>query len=455
MSQINVQARDLVLLTLASSYYIVMGMEGSVELKTVALILFILMYVVMIVKSDWKIYAIWMVAAMFTVLGIIKQDPVYILSVVNWNVLLMIGGTMIVVYYFIESKMPNLLADIILDKCRNVMWVIILMSLFAGAVSAFIDNVATVLMIAPVGLAICRKLDISPVPMILSVSVSSNLQGAATLVGDTTSIMLGNYADMNFVQFFWMNGRPGMFFAVELGALLTVPVMMFLFRRFTQPVESKEKTLVKDKVPALALCGIVVSLIIASFIPDTPSVTNGVICMVIAAISVVYDYIKNKDRLNLQHAFASVDFETLLVLCGLFVVIQGITDVGLIDDAAKIIVNAGGDDIFLLYTIIVWGSVLFSAFIDNIPYVATMLPIITSITTILGIEPYLLYFGLLSGATLGGNITPIGASANITSVGMLKKAGYDVTFSDFMKIGLPFTLVAAGAGYFFIWTFWR
>jgi len=97
-----------------------------------------------------------------------------------------------------------------------------------------------------------------------------------------------------------------------------------------------------------------------------------------------------------------------IVLCGLFVVIRGITDVGLIDDAASLIVNAGGNNLFVLYTIIVWGSVLFSAFIDNIPYVATMLPILTSITALLGIEPYVLYFGLLTGATLGGNITPIG-----------------------------------------------
>ena len=98
---------------------------------------------------------------------------------------------------------------------------------------------------------------------------------------------------------------------------------------------------------------------------------------------------------------------------------------------------------------------LFSAFVDNIPYVATMLPIITGISQLLGIEPYLLYFGLLSGATLGGNITPIGASANITAVGMLKQNGYTVKFSDFMKIGLPFTFVAVMAGYLFIWFTWH
>lgn len=425
------------------------------ELKSIALILFVLMYIVMILKSDWKLYAIWIVAIAFVALGIIKRNPFYILSVVNWNVLMMIGGTMLVVYFFIESKMPNLLADIILDKCKNVMWVIILMSLFSGAVSAFIDNVATVLMIAPVGLAICKKLDISPVSMLLSIAVSSNLQGAATLVGDTTSIMLGDYADMNFMEFFWMNGRPGIFWAVELGALMTVPVMMILFHKYTQPVKAGKKTEVKEMFPTIALCGIVVCLIIASFIPNTPSVINGAICMTIAVICVLYDYVKKREKLNIIHAFASVDIETLLVLCGLFVVIRGITDVGLIDDAASLIVNAGGNNLFVLYTIIVWGSVLFSAFIDNIPYVATMLPILTSITALLGIEPYVLYFGLLTGATLGGNITPIGASANITAVGMLKKGGHDVSFGDFMKIGLPFTLVAATMGYLFIWIFWH
>ena len=109
---------------------------------------------------------------------------------------------------------------------------------------------------------------------------------------------------------------------------------------------------------------------------------------------------------------------------------------------------------FLLYTIIVWGSVAASAFIDNIPYVATMLPVIRGITGALGVEPYLLYFGLLTGATLGGNLTPIGASANITAVGLLKKEGYDVGFPDFMRIGVPYTLTAVMVGYLFIWFVW-
>ena len=425
------------------------------NLQMIAIILFILMYVVMIAKTEWRLYAIWTVAVLFVLFGILQRNPLYWLSVINWNVIMMIGGTMVIVYYFIESKMPNRLAEIILEKCPTVMWVIILMSLFAGVVSAFIDNVATVLMIAPVGLAICKKLKISPVSMLLAIAVSSNLQGAATLVGDTTSIMLGAYAKMNFMQFFFMHGKPGIFFAVELGALLTVPVMLFLFHDLNQPVEAEEKTKVEGIFPTIALCGVVVCLIIASFIPNTPSTINGIICVVIALLCMAVDFKMKKMPENLRKAILSIDFETLCILTGLFLVIQGITDVGIIDMVANGIAKVGGKNIFLLYTIIVWGSVLFSAFVDNIPYVATMLPIITGISQLLGMEPYLLYFGLLSGATLGGNITPIGASANITAVGMLKQNGYTVKFSDFMKIGLPFTFVAVMAGYLFIWFTWH
>ena len=425
------------------------------NLQMIAIVLFILMYVVMIAKTEWRIHAIWGVAVLFVLFGILKRNPLYWLSVINWNVIMMIGGTMVIVYYFIESKMPNRLAEIILEKCPTVMWVIILMSLFAGAVSAFIDNVATVLMIAPVGLAICKKLKISPVSMLLAIAVSSNLQGAATLVGDTTSIMLGAYAKMNFMQFFFMHGKPGIFWAVELGALLTVPVMLFLFHNLNQPVEAEGKTKVEGVFPTIALCGVVVCLIIASFIPNTPSTINGIICCVIALLCMLVDFRMKKMPENLRKAVLSIDFETLCILTGLFLVIQGITDVGIIDMVANGIAKVGGKNLFLLYTIIVWGSVLFSAFVDNIPYVATMLPIITGISQLLGIEPYLLYFGLLSGATLGGNITPIGASANITAVGMLKQNGYTVKFSDFMKIGLPFTFVAVMAGYLFIWFTWH
>lgn len=422
-------------------------------MKIFALVLFILMYILMIVRQKERPVFALVTGAVFIVVGVVPFRN--LLSVINWNVLLMITGTMIIVFYFIESQMPNLLADLLLEKSPNVMWVTILMSLFAGIISAFIDNVATVLMVAPVGLAICKKLKIKPVGMILSVAVSSNLQGAATLVGDTTSIMLGDYAKMNFLDFFWMKGRPGIFFAVELGALATVPVMAILFRKYKEKVEAKERTKVSDYSPTIILLMMVLALIIASFLPNMPDMINGIICMVLACVIIITNLVRRKKIGELKKILKAVDYETIGLLLGLFVVIGGLVNVGVIDDIAKFIIKYGGNNVFLLYTIVVWGSVLISAFVDNIPYVATMLPVLTAVTNALGIEPYLLYFGLLSGATLGGNMTPIGASANITAVGLLRKNGYEVSFKDFMKIGVPYTLTAVCVGYLYFWLLWK
>ncbi len=422
-------------------------------MKITALVLFVLMYILMISRPKYKPFYALAVAVIFVAAGIVPVNSLP--DAINWNVLMMISGTMIIVHYFIDSRMPNLLADILLAKAGTVRGATILMSVFTGVISAFIDNVATVLMVAPVGMAICKKLKINPVGMILSIAVSSNLQGAATLVGDTTSIMLGDFADMNFMDFFWMNGKPGIFFAVELGAAATIPVMMVLFRKDKTPVASTERTVVNDYVPTVMLVLMVAALITASFIPGTPAVINGIICCTLAVITILIDSISEHQTDDAVAAFKNLDYETLGLLAGLFVVISGLTNVGVIDDFADLIVKYGGDNIFVLYTIIVWGSVLISAFVDNIPYVATMLPVLATVTASLGMEPYLLFFGLLSGATLGGSLTPIGASANITAVGLLRKEGYPVSFGQFMRIGIPYTLAAVMTGYMYFWYIWR
>ncbi|MBQ6810910.1 MAG: arsenic transporter [Firmicutes bacterium] len=391
-------------------------------------------------------------AALFVIIGILPLGKVF--PSIDWNVIMMIAGTMGTVSLFIESKMPALMSDVLIAKMPNVKWVNVILALFAGIVSAFVDNVATVLMIAPVALVIAKKLNISPVSSIIAISVSSNLQGAATLVGDTTSIMLAGFADMDFLDFFWFRGKIGIFFAVEIGALLTMFILLRLFRKETQKIEAMERTKVTDYFPTVLLVGTVVLLILASFIPNKPAITNGIICMALMIIGVVRDCIKNKGFATFKKVFAEIDYFTLGLLIGLFVIIAGITEAGLIDAIADIFVRIAGDNLFVIYTLIVFASVIFSAFIDNIPYVATMLPVVGSISAMLGVEPYLLAFGLLIGATLGGNITPIGASANITGIGILRKNGFEVSTGEFMKISVPFTLTAVISGYLFIWLVW-
>jgi len=415
-----------------------------------AIAVFAVAYVLMLVFSKYRPYIALGAALVFIASGMLPLGK--IVESIDFNVILMIAGTMGIVALFIESKMPELLADLIMEKVPNVMWAAVAMALFSGIISAFVDNVATVLMVAPVALEICRKLKTNPVPFIIGIAVSSNLQGAATLVGDTTAIMLGSALDMSFLDFFWYKGRPGMFFEVELGAVLSALILAFIFRKEKSPIPKDfQRTKVTDYVPSMLLLGTILFLILASFIPNKPAITNGLICCVLMVIGLIYNFIKKKKASAILKPLKEIDFETIGLLLGLFLMIGGITNMGVIDAAANLLAKLGGGNVFVLYTVIVWASVLISAFIDNIPYVATMLPVIAGLAVNLNIDPTVLYFGLLSGATLGGNCTPIGASANITGIGILRKEGYEVKNSDFFKIGIPFTLAATIPAYIYIW----
>ena len=416
----------------------------------VALVLFAVTYILMLMCGKYRPYIALGSALLFILGGMLPLHSV--LDAIDFNVLLMIAGTMGTVALFIESKMPELLADLIMEKVPNVKWAAIAMALFAGVISAFIDNVATVLMIAPVALEICKKLKTNPVPFIIAVAVSSNLQGAATLVGDTTAIMLGSALDMSFLDFFWYKGRPGMFFVVELGAVFSAFIIAFIFRKEKGSIpKSGQRTKVTDYVPTVLLLGTIVLLILVSFIPNKPALTNGLICCALMVVGLICNFARKKKLSAILDPLKEIDFQTIGLLLGLFLIIGAITEQGVIDAAANLLSKAGGGNVFLLYTVIVWASVLISAFIDNIPYVATMIPVIAGLANALNIDPTVLYFGLLSGATLGGNCTPVGASANITGIGILRKEGYSVKNSDFFKIGIPFTLVAIVPAYVYLW----
>ncbi len=460
------------------------------QITIVALIIFAITYILMLAFQKIRPHIVAVSAVLFIGLGIIASvrpdlfgsefftlpNGTYeygiskAISNIDWNVIMMIAGTMGTVYLFIESKMPNLLSDILISKMPNMKWVVVVLSLFAGIVSAFVDNVATVLMIAPVAIAFCKKLNISPVSSIICIAVSSNLQGAATLVGDTTSILLGKAAGLDFSSFFVdtaLDGssKPGMFWVVEAGAIVSALIILFMFRKEKEPITFDSRTKVTDYVPTILLIGTVIALIAASFIPYKdnaadgqfykPDITNGLICIAFFLFGALRELIFKKNKDVVKNAFKEIDYYTIALLTFLFIVIGGIEAAGVIDVIGNAIGSLGGGSPFAVFTIIVWMSVLLSAFIDNIPYTATMLAIVPIIAEgFPGMDPKLLYYGLLCGATLGGNLTPIGASANITGIGILRKEGYEVKATTFMKYGVPFTLAAVITGYLLLWVIW-
>ena len=418
-----------------------------------AIVLFAITYAAMLIFPKYRPYIAFGSGIIFIALRILPAEN--IIGSIDFNVILMIAGTMGLVALFTESKMPSLLADMLMERVPNVMWAAVALSLFSGIISAFVDNVATVLMVAPIALEICKKLKVNPVPFIIAIAVSSNLQGAATLVGDTTAIMLGSELDMSFLDFFVYKGKPGIFFAVELGAVISAFILAFIFRKEKDPIpKATERTKVTDYFPTSLLVVMLVLLIGVSFLPQKPAETNGLICCGLLVIGLIRSLIIKKSVSAITEPLSQIDFETIGILLGLFLMIGGLDASGVIAKAGELLASLGGNNMFLLYTVIVWFSVLISAFIDNIPYVATMIPIISGMAPALGVDPAALtplYFGLLSGATLGGNCTPIGASANITGIGILRKAGYDVKNSDFFKIGIPFTIAAIVPAYIYIW----
>lgn len=417
-----------------------------------AAIVFALTYLFMMLLPKRRALVVLAGAALFLIGGTLTAQEA--LEALDLNVLFMIAGTMGIVAMVSETGAPKLLADLLVEKVPEVKGATLVLSLFAGVVSAFIDNVSTVIMVAPVALEIARRRKMNPTGMVIAIAVSSNLQGAATLVGDTTSILLGAHAGMNFMDFFVYKGRPGIFFAVELGALCAAAVLIILFRKEKGRVQAGERTKVSDWIPGILMVLAVLALIGASFIPNTPHMTNGIICMAAFLLSVADRVLREKSVQPLKDAATGVDMETLLILTGLFIMVSGLTAQGIIDVLADFIASLGGGNIFLIYTLLLWMSVIFSAFIDNIPYVATMLPVVGSVASSVGSEPELLYFGLLCGATLGGNLTPVGASANITGIGLLRKNRFEVKNKDFMRIGVPFTLAAIIPAYIFFLLFY-
>lgn len=427
------------------------GSSGGYKMIT-ALIIFLATYILLIAFPKYRAYIAFASALVYVVSGILPLSKVF--TAIDWNVILMIAGTMGVVNIFIESRMPARLAGLIIKKVPDIKWTILALSVFAGIISAFVDNVATVLMVAPVAVTIAKKLNVSPVPSVIAIAIASNLEGAATLVGDTSSILLGGYAQIDFLGFFWLLGKPGIFWIVQAGLVASTAVLFFVFRHMKQKVDIEKITDVEDYFPTYLLLGTIVLLIVASFIPNKPAITNGLICTGLLVIGIVHDMVHNKKIASLKKSLMEMDYFTLLLLISLFVIISGIKEAGVIDATVKLFLSVGGSSVFLMFTLLLWASVLLSAFIDNIPYVATMLPVVSSIAVYMGIEPYILYFGLISGATLGGNLTPIGASANIMGIGILRKQGHDVKNWDFMKISIPYTLAAVTTAYILLWLIW-
>ncbi|MDH4217700.1 MAG: SLC13 family permease [Candidatus Aminicenantes bacterium] len=420
-------------------------------MEFVSLVVFLISYLLFILLPKKRtLIAVFGAVLLFLIQAVSLKEA---LLSINWNVMGIFVGTLVVADVFMKSRVPAYLAELIVNKAKNTAWSILLICALTGFISAFVENVATVLIVAPIALTLAKKLDFNPTKMMIALAVSSNLQGAATLIGDPPSMLLGGFAKLSFGDFFFYKGRPSVFFAVELGALLSFIVLHFIFRRHREKEVVIRVEKVKSWIPTYLLIAMILTLAASSFFDPGFTYTAGVICMIFGVICALWETLVNKG--SLIHGLKSLDWDTTFFLMGIFILVGGLTLTGWIERISATLSGLVGQNVFWAYSLLVFIAVLFSAFIDNVPFLAAMLPVALSMSTKLEINPPLLLFGLLIGASLGGNITPIGASANIVACGLLKKEGYIVRFRDFIKIGLPFTLAAVVAAYLFVWLVWK
>ncbi len=425
------------------------------EMKWIVLAIAVVMYAFVVAFPGKKAWATCGAALAVILLGVVT--PLHAATtLVNWSVLMIYVGSLVIAELFIYSRVPARIADEIVDRSPNVGIAIVAILMMTGIISAFVENVATVLVMAPIALALSRKLKMDPTYFMVGLAVMANLQGTATLVGDPPSMIFASYAKYGFNDFFWFAGKPSIFFAVQVGMIAGAIYFYLYFQKHGRGKVEIEREPIVSMVPSWLLVLMIVGLAVSSFFHTGISMMSGYIVMALAVVGIVwFRAVMKESRAETVKMIKGLDWETIAFLVGIFIVVGAISETGLLADFAVFLKGVVGDNVLLGFLVIIGVSVLISGFVDNVPYIIVMLPVAAALAEAMGLKAELYMFALLIGSCLGGNLTPFGASANVVAVGLLKKEGKLTSFLSWCRIGLPFTVITTVAASAFLWIVWR
>jgi Na+/H+ antiporter NhaD/arsenite permease-like protein len=423
-------------------------------LKWIVLAIAVLMYAIVVIFPNKKSFSTLGAAVLMVIIGAIS--PLEALGHVNWNVLMIFVGSLVIAELFIYSRVPAVIADALVEHSPNVGLAMVAILIMTGIISAFVENVATVLVMAPIALALCNKLKLNPTYFMVGLAVMANLQGTATLVGDPPSMIFADYAKYGFNDFFIYHGKLSIFFAVQVGMIVGA---VFFYCYFVKGGNAKieiEREKVLSMVPTVLLILMIAGLALASFLYGGISLLSGLIVIALAVTGLLwYLFIRHEGAGKAWDMVKALDWDTVLFLVGIFVVVGAVAGVGLLEDFAGLLSNVVGNNVLLGFVLILAVSTIISGFVDNVPYIIVMLPVASELAGTLSLKPELYMFALLVGSCMGGNLTPFGASANVVTVGILRKQGVNMNFGHWLRIGLPFTVLTVAASAVFIWFVWR
>ena len=380
-------------------------------------------------------------AVVFIAFGVVEQSEAAV-EFIDWNTIGLLAGMMIIVAVLDKTGIFEYLA------IKSAKWgkarpgrILILLGAVTAFLSAFLDNVTTVILMVPVTFLIADALGVSPLPFLLAQVMASNVGGAATLIGDPPNILIGSAADLSFADFV-VNLAPLV--------LLALPVVLgffyLAFRRDLRPNKNAEAAIraldaggaIRNRVLLRKSLLVLGAVILGFFLHGLLHLEAATIALFGAAILMLYA------RSDVEEVLREVEWPTLLFFVGLFVLVGGLEATGFVGRIAGLLTGVT-ESSSLTAIIVLWGSALASGIIDNIPFTATMIPVIQELGQVEGLpetEVRPLWWALAIGADFGGNLTLIGASANVVAAGMSERAGKKITFLKFLAYGIPVTLIS-------------
>ncbi len=406
-------------------------------MKIIAVAVFLIVILLIITERVHRTAAAMAGAVVLILTGVMSADKA--LSYIDFNTIGVLVGMMIFVAIVRQSGMFEYIAVRAAKAVHGDPWkIMVAFTLITAVLSAILDNVTTVLLVGPMSIAIARMLKIDPVPFLMGQILASNVGGTATLIGDPPNIMIGSAAHLSFMDFLDNTGFAVLFILAVLILLMKI-VYEKKIELGTVDTGAIEKLDPSKSITNRALMrkGIIVLIcvIIGFMFHDKLGIESSIIALTAAAVMLVIG------REDVDQAIQDVEWTTILFFMSLFVVVGGLTETGIIKELASKIIDATDGHPMVTMLVLLWASALLSSILDNIPFVATLIPLILAMQAD-GMDVTSFWWAISLGACLGGNGTMIGASANVVLSDISTKHGYPITFKSYLKVGMPFMLLS-------------
>ncbi|WP_456078663.1 SLC13 family permease, partial [Mogibacterium diversum] len=404
-------------------------------MEVIAIIVFVVVIGLIISEKVNSAAAALAGAMVLVITGVMSAHKA--LSYIDFNTIGLLVGMMVLVAIIRQSGLFEYVAIKAAKMVHGDPWkIMIAFILLTAILSGILDNVTTVLLVGPMTIAIAKMLEINPVPFLMTQILASNAGGTATLIGDPPNIMIGSAANLSFVDFLKNTGV-----AVALVIVFMIVMMRFVYKKEIE-VEGLDTSKIMNLDPnksitdkPLLIKGVVVIvLVILGFIfHDQIGMETSVIALTAAAIMLIIGGV------NVDNAIQDVEWTTIAFFMALFVVVGGLTETGVIKQVAAVIIERTAGHPVMMMLILLWASALLSSFLNNIPFIATLIPLVLALKAD-GMDAEPLWWAISLGACLGGNGTMIGASANVVLSDISTKHGYPITFKSYLRVGMPFML---------------